>query len=172
MRRLEQHLLTQEQDARQPRLTMEADGPADTKTRERTEGAATAVQEMRRDGFSARRVKPGPNTNSTSFGVKAEPPALLCRDDVLVECGDAASDSCLILGDALTNGRWWLSSHRRSLHRHGDQFQRPNSSVLLDRGDGSGGEKFMNFSSIRVIRQQQRLPGEEPVCYSLLPEGR
>ena len=29
----------QEQDARQPRLAMEADGPANTKTRKRTEGA-------------------------------------------------------------------------------------------------------------------------------------
>ena len=27
--------------------------------------------------------------------MKAEPPALPCRDDVVVECGDAASDSCL-----------------------------------------------------------------------------
>ena len=32
-----------EQDARQLRLAMEADGPANTKTCERTEGAATAV---------------------------------------------------------------------------------------------------------------------------------
>ena len=34
---LEQHLASLEQDARQPRLAMEVDGPADTKTRERTE---------------------------------------------------------------------------------------------------------------------------------------
>ena len=32
-----------EHDARQPRLAMEADGPANTKTRERTEGATKAV---------------------------------------------------------------------------------------------------------------------------------
>ena len=32
MRPLEQHLLSQEQDARQPRLAMEADGAANTKT--------------------------------------------------------------------------------------------------------------------------------------------
>ena len=74
---------------------MEADGPANTKTRERTEGAATAVQAMRGDGFSSRRVEPGPNTSSTSFGVKAEPPALPCRDDVVVKSGDAAPKSCL-----------------------------------------------------------------------------
>ena len=92
---MEQHLLSQEQDARQPRLAMEADGPADTKTRERTEGATTVVQAMRGDGVSARWVEPGPNTNSTSFGVKAEPPALPCRDDVVVESGDAAPESCL-----------------------------------------------------------------------------
>ena len=84
-----------EHEARQPRLAMEADGRADTKTRERTEGAATAVQAMRGDGFSARRVEPGPNTNSTSFGVKDEHPAFPCRDDVVVESGEAASKSCL-----------------------------------------------------------------------------
>ena len=95
MRRLEQHLLSQEQDARQSRLAMEVDGLAGTKTRERTEGAATVVHAMRGDGFSARRVEPGPNTNSTSFGVNAKPPALPCRDDVVVDCGDAASESCL-----------------------------------------------------------------------------
>ena len=95
MRRLEQHILSQEQDARQPRLAMEADGQANTKTRERTEGAATAVQAMRRGGFSARWVELGPNTNSTTFGVKAEPPALPCRDDVVVESGTAVFESCL-----------------------------------------------------------------------------
>ena len=95
-RLLEQLSECLEHEARQPRLAMEADGPADTtKTRERTEGAATAVQAMRGGGFSARRVEPGPNANLTSFGVKAEPPALPCRDDVVVERGAAASGSCL-----------------------------------------------------------------------------
>ena len=74
---------------------MEADRHADTKTRERTEGAATAVQAMRGDCFFARRVEPCSNTNSTSFGVKAKSPALPCRDDVVVECGTAASELCL-----------------------------------------------------------------------------
>ena len=74
---------------------MEADGPANTKTRERTEGAATAVRAIRRDSFSARRVEPGPKTNSTSVGMIAEPPALPSRDDVLVENGDASPKSCL-----------------------------------------------------------------------------
>ena len=92
---MNQHVTSLEHGARQPRLAMEADGQANTKTRERTMGAAIAVQAMPADGFSARRVEPGPNTNSTSFGVKAEPPALPCRDDVVVESGNAASESCL-----------------------------------------------------------------------------
>ena len=99
MRKMHQHVTRLEHGAREPRLAMEADGEADgdadTKTRERTEGAATAVQAIRGNCFSATRVEPGPNTNSTSFGVEAEPPALPCRDDVAVECGAAASESCL-----------------------------------------------------------------------------
>ena len=84
-----------EHGARQLRLAMEADGQqADTRTRERTEGAATAVQAMRGVCFSARRVEPGPTTNSTSLGVKADPHALPCRNDSVVECGAAASESC------------------------------------------------------------------------------
>ena len=62
-RLLEQHLTRLGQDARQPRLAMDAGGPADTKTRERTEGAATAVQAMYGDSCSATRVDPGPKTN-------------------------------------------------------------------------------------------------------------
>ena len=88
------HAASLDQEARQPRLAMEADGPANTKTRERTEGAATAVQAVRGDSFSACRVEPGPKT-STSFGTKAEPPPLPSRDEVVVESGDAAPKSCL-----------------------------------------------------------------------------
>ena len=94
MRKMDEHVTRLEHGARQPRLAMEADGQANTKTRERTEGAATAVQAMRGDCFSVDRVEPGPNTNSTSFGVKVEPPTLPCRDDVVVESGAAASESC------------------------------------------------------------------------------
>ena len=91
-----QHVTRLENEARQLRLAMEADGPADTtKTRERTEGAATAVQAMRGDCFSACRIEPGPTTNSTSFGVKAGPPAFPCRDDSVVENSAAAFESCL-----------------------------------------------------------------------------
>ena len=46
-----------EQDARQPRLAMEADGPADTKTCERTEGAAKAVQAKRGNSCIAQKVQ-------------------------------------------------------------------------------------------------------------------
>ena len=91
---MDPHLTRLEHGARQPRLAMEADGQVSTKTRERTEGAA--IQAMRGDCFPARRVEPGPTTNSTSFGVKAEPPALPCRNDVVVESGSAASESCLL----------------------------------------------------------------------------
>ena len=95
MKVIGQHVISLEHGARQPRRAMEADGPANTKTHERTEGAATAVQAMRGAGFSACRVELGPNTNSISFGVKAEPPTLPCRDDVVVESGNIALRSCL-----------------------------------------------------------------------------
>ena len=94
-RNIDQRVTSLEQDARQPRLAMEVDGAANTKTRERTEGAATTAQAMHGDSCSATRIDPGPKTNSTSFGMKAVPPALSCRDDVLVENGDASPKSCL-----------------------------------------------------------------------------
>ena len=157
MRKINQHVIRLEHEARQPRLAMEADGPADTtKTRERTECAATAVQAMRGDCFSARRVEPGPTTNSTSFGVKAEPPALPCRDDSVVECGSAASESCFpsmeMRSSTAVGGLVPTGNAFQSLRDHP---QRVTSSVLLDRGDGSEGEKFMDFSSIRLVQQQQ-----------------
>ena len=84
-----------EHDARQPRLAMEADGQADTKTRQRTEGAANkAVQAMHGDSVSTNRVDSDP-MYATTFGVKVEPPALPCRDNVLAENGAAAPKSCL-----------------------------------------------------------------------------
>ena len=95
MRATDQRKASLEQDARQPHLAMEADGPANTMTLEHKEGAATAVQAMHGDSFSARRVDPGPNTTSTSFGMNTEPPALPCRDDVVVEDRAAGSKSCL-----------------------------------------------------------------------------
>ena len=54
---IDQLLANLEQDAWQPRLAMEADVPADKKTRERTEGAATAVQAKHRDFCSSKRFQ-------------------------------------------------------------------------------------------------------------------
>ena len=95
IRRLEQHLLSQEHEARQPRLAMETDGPANTKTQERTEGAAKAVQAMRGDSCTAeQKVQDGPKASIT-FSVEAEPPDLPCREDVLAEEGATSPESCL-----------------------------------------------------------------------------
>ena len=95
MRYLEQYSANLEQDARRPRLAMEADGPANTQTRERTEGAATAVQAMHGDSCTtAQKVQDGPKT-SISFGGMAEPPDPPCREDVLVEDGATSPESCL-----------------------------------------------------------------------------
>ena len=92
MRRVNQRLASLEQDAWQPRLAMEA-VTADKTTRERTEGAAAAVQAKHEDSCFAKRVQAGP-TSSTSFGKKDEPPALPRRDDGLVDNGAAAPKSC------------------------------------------------------------------------------
>ena len=95
MRYLEQHSASLEQDARQPRLAMEADGPANTTTRERTESAAKAGQAMRGDSCTtAQKVQDGPKT-SISLSVMAEPPDLPCREDVLIEDGATSPESCL-----------------------------------------------------------------------------
>ena len=85
-----------EQDARQPRLAMKADGHAYTKTRERTEGAATAVQAMHGDSCSAEQVDPDPIC-STSFGDDCTgPPALSCSgENALVDNRAAAPKSFL-----------------------------------------------------------------------------
>ena len=90
-----QQLATQEQDARRLRLAMEADGPASTKTRERTEGVAIAVQAMHGDSCTAQNVQDGPKT-SISFGVTTEPPDLPCRKDVLVDDGAVVPKLCLL----------------------------------------------------------------------------
>ena len=91
---MNQRVARLEKDAQQPRLAMEADGPADTKTCERTEGAAKEVQAKHGDSCTAQRVRNGPKI-STCFGVMAEPPALPCGDAALVENGAAAPKSCL-----------------------------------------------------------------------------
>ena len=93
---LEQDLTRLEQDARQPRLAMEADGYANTKTRERKEGVATADQAMYEDSCSADRVDPEPMC-STSFGDDCtEPPAPPCSgENALIDNRAAAPKSYL-----------------------------------------------------------------------------
>ena len=160
MRRLEQHSISQEQDARQPRLAMEeADGHTNTKTRERTEGATTAVQAMRGDGFSTRRVEPGPNTNSTSFGVKAEPRVLPCRDDVVAESGDAAPKSCLpslemrsstVAGGLAPTGETSIATRTTS----NEPFLRFYVTEEMNPEEDSKKKNNMDFNSIRLVRQQ------------------
>ena len=89
-------LASLEQDARQPRLVMEADVPVDTKTRERTEGAATAFQAMHGDSSSTNQVDPDPICLTSSGDDSTRSPALPCsRDGALVGNGAAAPKSCL-----------------------------------------------------------------------------
>ena len=61
MRKIDEHVTRLEHGARQTCLAMKANGQANTKTRECTEGAATAEQAIRGNGFSARLVEPSPN---------------------------------------------------------------------------------------------------------------
>ena len=74
---------------------MEADGPANTKTSERTYGAATAVKVMYGDSCTTAQKVQDEQKTSISFGVKAEPPDLPCREVVLVEDGAKSPESCL-----------------------------------------------------------------------------
>ena len=98
MRATKQRFAGLGQVAPQPRLAMEADVPSDKKTRERTEGAAAAVQAKHGDSCSEKRVQDG-STSSTSFDDNViEPPALPCsRDDALIDNDVAAPKSCLSL---------------------------------------------------------------------------
>ena len=93
-RSMNQRLTRLEQDARHPRFAMKAERPANTKTRKRTEGAAKALQAKHEDSCTAQRVQKGPKI-LTCFGVITKPPALPCRDDVVVENGAAAPKPCL-----------------------------------------------------------------------------
>ena len=96
MRVTSQRVSSLEQDAWQPRLAIQADGQANTKTRERTEGAATAVQAKHGDSCFATRVDPDPMC-SISFGDDCTgPPAPPCSgENTLVDNGAAAPESCL-----------------------------------------------------------------------------
>ena len=96
MRATGQRLASLDQGARHPRLAMEAGVPAYKKTRERTEGVATAVQAKHGDSCSANRVDSDP-MRLTSFGDDSTGPLTLSclRDDALVSNGAAAPKSCL-----------------------------------------------------------------------------
>ena len=103
MRVADQRASSLEQHARQSRLAMVADGQADTKTRKRTEGAATAVQAMHGDSFSANRVDPDPMCSTSFGGDSTGLPALPCSgDDTLVGKGAAAPKSCFSLLEVRT----------------------------------------------------------------------
>ena len=149
MRATEQRSANLEQDVRQPRLAMEADVAADKKTRERTKGAATAGQAMHGDDFSTNRVQAGP-TCSTSYGVKAEPPVLSCRDGILVEHGAAAPKSWLspLEMHTLTAAGGLLPTGKISTATRTTLHQLPLSFVLPDRRD-----KFEDFNSVRLVLQ-------------------
>ena len=97
---MDQRLTRPEYDARQPLLAMEADGPVKTKTRERTENAATAVQAMYGDSCSADQFDLDLMC-CTSFGDDcAVPPAPpYSWENVLVDNGAAAPKSCLPSGE-------------------------------------------------------------------------
>ena len=96
MRAIIQRLGGVEQDARQLRLTTEADVPTDAKTCKHMEDDA-ADQVKYRNSYSGKRIDAGPPMCLTSFGNDfTESPALpCCRDDAMVDKGTAAPKTCL-----------------------------------------------------------------------------
>ena len=130
-----QRLAGLEHKARQPRLAMEVDVTPDTKTRKRTEDAA-ADRAKHGDSSSAKRVDASP-TSSTSFGMTAESPALLCRDYALVDKGaEAPKAVSLTYGDAHANIRWWHTVRQHSLYSDEGHISPAASLELLpDRRD-------------------------------------
>ena len=91
-RRANHRLAGLKEEARRPHLATQADIPTGTNTRKRMEDAV-ADQAEHGDSGSAKTIQAGPK-NSTNFGMKAEPPALHCRDNVLVDKGAAAPNPC------------------------------------------------------------------------------
>ena len=144
---------------------MEADGPANTKSRERTEGAATAIQAMHRDSCTAQKVQDGPKT-STSFGMKAKPPALPYKDDVVVESGDAAPKSCLLSLEmrSPTAAGGLVPTGKTSTATEITFIQPP---LRLYPADEFEEKKSKDFNPICQVRQQLL----ETTCSPLMPEG-
>ena len=129
VRSIDQRLASLEQDARQQGLAMEADVPADKKTRERTEGAATAVQAKHKNSCSVSRVDPDAMC-LTSFGDDPiRPPALSCsRDGTLVGNNAAAPKS---------GSDPWRCTHQQSPVTYS-----PPAQPLLRRGPPSTSHLF------------------------------
>ena len=161
-----QHAASLEEDAGQPRLAMVADGTENTKTRERTEGATTAVPVMHGDSCTAQKIQEEPK-NSISFDMKTEPPVFLAGKTFW---------SRAAMPRASRVSHSWRCAHQQPLVA---QFRpakppkqrRPPStrhfSVLLHRGGELEEEKLMDFNSIRLVRQQVL----ETTCCPLRPEG-
>ena len=85
-----------EHDVWQPRRAMEAVGPANTKIRERTEGAATAVHAMRGDSCFADWVDSDPICSTSSSDDCTVPPApTYLGENALVDNRVAAPKSYL-----------------------------------------------------------------------------
>ena len=105
---------------------MEADGPANTKTRERTEGAATAVQAMHglKLYYCTKRSRWTEDLDQFRREGRTSRSPLQGRRFGRGQCYVARVVSP-ILGDVLINSHWWLSSHRQSLHSNGDNFNQP-----------------------------------------------
>ena len=93
MRATEQRFAGLEQDARQPRLAMEADVPSDTQTHKRM-WDAVASQAKHGDSCSASQADPDPICLNSFGRDYTRPPTLSCsRYDALVDNGAAASKS-------------------------------------------------------------------------------
>ena len=150
IRVMDQRPSSLEQDARQSRLAMVADGQADTKTRERTEDAATAVQAMHGDSCSASQIDPDPMC-SISFGDSTGPPALPCSGgDALVGKGAAAPKSCLLpLEMRTTTAAGGLLPTGEISTATSTTFDHSNSLVLSSRKNN-----VEDFNSIRLVQQQ------------------
>ena len=127
---MDQRLAGLEPDARQPRLAIVADGQANTETRERTEGAATAVQAMYGDNCPVDQVDPDPMC-SPSFGDDCTgSPAPPCSGkNTLVDNGVAAPKSCLPSLEMRSPTAAGGLPRRRSLYSYEDHLK-PATSRL------------------------------------------
>ena len=162
MEKYGQRLARIEHDAWQSRLAMEADGPPDTKTRERTEGAVTAVRAMHGDSCSANRVDPDPMCSISFCDDCTGPPTPPCSgENALIDNGAATPKSCLILLEMRTTAAGGFLPTGKTSTATKTTFDH-NSSALPNRRD-----KFEAFVSTRLVRQQ--LLEELPACCALLP---